>query len=294
MNIWLLIFLTFSHFQHKYISCISCHDIKNPQKMLQTNKKTCEKCHQSKNNNKKYVFKLKDTNGIKFNHELHYFLSCSNCHTINENNITKPEMKTCNNCHNPKTNSNKPNCATCHTYNKKFITHYKNKIYKPLSHNKFNYKIKHIVTNENYCLQCHQKSYCLKCHNSLSKFNSTEKFHPLDYITIHKYEKNLNSCSSCHKQEKDCKACHQKSGIDTSNLEKQNREYRIHPKNWNHGNAAYKNINSCVSCHTENDCLSCHKKDENPHKKVKNICKRAVREKRSCEKCHQKVREVCP
>jgi hypothetical protein len=203
-------------------------------------------------------------------------------------------MKTCTSCHDTKENTSKPSCETCHTYNKKFTTHYKNKTFVPLSHNKFNYKTKHIVTNENYCLQCHKKSYCLDCHKSSSKFNSSDKFHPIDYLSIHKYEKNLNSCSSCHKEQKDCKACHQKSGIDTTNLQNQNRKYRIHPENWNHGNAAYKNISSCVSCHTENDCMSCHKTGLNPHQKVKNICNRAVKEKRSCEKCHERVKNVCP
>jgi len=294
MNIWLLIILTFSHFNHQDINCLTCHNLQNPQKTLKTDKKECSKCHQNKNNNKQHLFILKDSNGVKFNHNSHSFLSCSNCHEITKSNITNPKMKTCNSCHESKENSNKPSCKQCHTYNNKFITHYRNKDFIPISHNKFNYKVKHIVQNENYCLQCHKKSYCKNCHNSSSKFNSANKFHPLDYISIHKYEKNLNSCASCHKQEKDCSACHQKSGIDTTNMLKQKRKYKIHPENWNHGDAAYKNITNCVSCHSEKDCISCHKNDESPHKRVKNICKRAVKEKRACEKCHQKVKEVCP
>ena len=130
MNIWLLVFLTFSHFNHKDISCITCHNIKEPQKVLQTDKKACKDCHQSKNNNEKYFFRLKDNNGVKFNHELHTFISCGNCHEITAGNITKPKMKSCTKCHDSKVNTPKPACETCHTYNKKFIVHYKNKTFK--------------------------------------------------------------------------------------------------------------------------------------------------------------------
>jgi len=292
MSLWVLIFLTFSHFNHESISCESCHNLKNPQKVLKTNNKTCNECHKS--NPKIHYFTLKDKNGIKFKHESHQFLSCNTCHIVKKETISNPNMKTCTSCHDSKENTSKPDCASCHTYNKIFVTHYKDKIYKPISHQKFNYKTKHIVKNENYCLQCHKKSYCLDCHSSSSKFNSSNKFHPIDYLAIHKYEKNLNSCKSCHQKENDCKSCHQKAGIDTTDLVKQNRKYRVHKENWDHGKAAYKNINNCVSCHTENDCKSCHQTEINPHKKVKNICKRSVKQKRSCEKCHERVKDVCP
>jgi len=294
MGIWVLIFLTFSHVNHEKITCDSCHNLQSPQKVLNTNKKECASCHLK--NPKTYNFSLKDTNGIKFKHENHKFLSCDSCHKLEKDRFKKTKMKTCNSCHDSKKNKNKPNCVKCHTYNTKFITRYKEKTFIPVSHSNFNFKTKHLVNNENYCLQCHEKSYCLDCHKSSSKFNTASKFkvHSIDYISIHKFEKNLSTCKSCHKQEKDCKACHQKSGIDTSNLKKQNRKYKIHKDNWNHGKAAYKNISNCVSCHTQNDCITCHKKDINPHKKVKNICNRSKKEKRSCEKCHTKVEVVCP
>ena len=292
MNILILIFLTFSHFNHEKIACETCHNMENPQKILKTDKKLCVECH--KDNPKKHYFTLKDSNGIKFTHAPHQFLSCSNCHTIIKDKIIKPKMENCSSCHDSQKDSSKPNCVQCHTYNKRFVTHYKKKTFTPLNHNNINYKVKHIVSNENYCMQCHKKSYCKDCHDSSSKFNSAEKFHTIDYLSIHKYEKNLNTCKSCHKNNKDCKACHQKSGIDTTDLTKQNRNYTIHAKNWNHGKAAYKNINSCVSCHSQNDCISCHKKDENPHKRNKKICKNAVKQKRSCERCHEKVKDICP
>ncbi len=280
---WIIVFFLFNHSVHKDLSCNSCHNSQLNNKIISSDKKGCEKCHTKRETK----FKLKIESNIIFDHEKHQFLDCKSCHLQNEK-ISNPKMESCISCH----EKDKDNCSKCHKYqNNRFDFKIENKKIKPKSHYRVNFNNFHIVKDEKECLSCHKKKDCLDCHTTNKQ--KIKNFHDNNYISIHKYENNFTSCVSCHKDEKDCKACHQKANIDTTKT-RSIKNYTIHPKNWQHGDEANRDIVKCISCHTEKDCLKCHKEEQNPHTRVVNICEQKNQLKKSCEKCHKRIEEQCP
>jgi len=283
----IIFFLLFNHSVHQNFNCVTCHNNETNKELIsnKNTNKNCKNCHKEK----RTKFKLRLDNTINFNHKTHIFIDCKNCHIKKDNyKIINPSMDSCMSCHTEK----KQNCKYCHKYkNNKLKLKLKNKFFKPKSHYNANFSTFHIVNDEKSCLSCHKKQYCINCHTAKKKITS---FHNEDYLTIHKYELNFGSCQSCHKNNNDCKACHQKTGIDTTK-KREIKNYKIHPKNWIHGESARKDITKCISCHTEKDCLKCHKNDENPHKQINNICEQKNKVKNSCLKCHKEnyIKENC-
>jgi len=280
----IIFFILFNHSVHKDFSCTTCHNMEKKEQKLSSDKKECGKCHKKKVIN----FKLNLDKKIKFNHKQHQFLDCKSCHkTLNR--ITNPKMDSCIRCHKKE---KKNSCESCHKYEQNlFKTDYDKKI-KPKSHYRVNFKKIHIVSDQKSCLNCHQKRECIDCH--LTNRRKIDNFHPEDYLTIHKFETDYNSCESCHKKNRDCKACHQKTGIDAQK-KRDVKNYKVHPDGWMHGVEAQKDITKCISCHKENDCLECHKEKNNPHKQNLNICNQKKRLEKSCLRCHKKsyINEKC-
>ncbi len=281
---FITIFLSFLHETHENVGCISCHNFENPKPTIKTTDKSCSQCHQ---NEITLTLPNKINYSTKFKHSNHSFLECSSCHK-KERELKADGMKKCVSCH------KKEECSSCHYYQSGYFKKEVNgKKFTPESHKKSSFQTKHTTTNEKECLQCHQKTECISCHTARRRDSS---FHPSDYLSFHKYEKEFNSCNSCHKNGESCSSCHQKSGLDSEEKYGSTfkRDFNIHPTSFkdNHKREARKNIQKCMSCHKESDCLSCHKA-LNPHKKGGDPCRNVDATKKSCIKCHQDGSKRC-
>lgn len=118
------------------------------------------------------------------------------------------------------------------------------------------------------CGACHEQAECQDCHQGVIK---PLDFHQGNYLLVHATEakRGRPDCGACHRLQTFCVACHERSGIGTrgeSEYDSGNPGQRFHPAGWAspgpgpnmHAGAARRGINSCVSCHREEDCLQCH------------------------------------
>lgn len=222
---------------------------------------------------------------LKFDHRVHLQkeIPCSRCH----GDMTRvqlatraqlPKMETCLECHAAgKTASGA--CSTCH------ITRAGGLLAQvlpggarlvPEIGNPFGvghgpgYERQHeldAVNKRAVCAECHAESDCLVCHAGTMKVLS---IHPNDWITLHPVPAKLESlrCVSCHHEQSFCVDCHQRAGLSLggpSALQPTSR-VQFHPEGWadtlpgpnHHGYWASRNIETCVSCHREEDCIGCH------------------------------------
>jgi hypothetical protein len=118
------------------------------------------------------------------------------------------------------------------------------------------------------CTACHNRSECLDCHQGVVK---PMDFHRGNYLLAHAVEakRGRPDCTACHRYETFCVGCHEREGLGTraaSPFDASDPLKRFHPIGWSsqgpgpnlHAQAARRNINSCASCHREEDCLQCH------------------------------------
>jgi hypothetical protein len=94
--------------------------------------------------------------------------------------------------------------------------------------------------------------------------------HPSDYLNMHAIEARMQTqkCQSCHREQSFCLDCHMRVGVAESSPTNSKDSARFHPPKsiWSdppmkpgaHGFEAERNLNACVSCHTERDCVNCH------------------------------------
>jgi hypothetical protein len=118
-----------------------------------------------------------------------------------------------------------------------------------------------------FCSNCHTEDYCADCHDGRVRPRS---IHPNDYLNMHPVEARMGTekCTSCHQQQSFCLDCHLRVGVAESSPANAKDSGRFHPpksvwsdpprKPGSHGFEAERNLNACVSCHTERDCVSCH------------------------------------
>jgi hypothetical protein len=118
-----------------------------------------------------------------------------------------------------------------------------------------------------FCSNCHSENFCTDCHDGRVRPRS---IHPNDYISMHPIEARqaTQRCTSCHREQSFCLGCHQRVGITMSGPVDARESGRFHPsksiwsdaprKPGHHSFEAERNLNACVSCHTERDCVVCH------------------------------------
>jgi hypothetical protein len=94
--------------------------------------------------------------------------------------------------------------------------------------------------------------------------------HPSDYISMHPVEARMamQRCTSCHEEQSFCLTCHMRVGVSMDSPTGARDSARFHPPKaiWSdaprmpghHSFEAERNLNACVSCHTERDCVTCH------------------------------------
>jgi hypothetical protein len=307
-------------------TCESCHDIEAAAKGEETDPPSaCAVCHPGFDASamKRPPVVVMPANNLVFDHKLHLDrgVACSTCH----GDLAKvqlatraqlPKMQTCLGCHR-QGGSASGECSTCH------FTSASGKLAQilpggarlvPEFGNPFGvahgprYEREHgpdAMAQRTVCSKCHGESDCLACHDGTFK---NLLFHPNDWITLHPVPAKLSSleCTSCHRSQSFCIDCHERAGIGGSPTEgpQASRSIRFHPAGWEigdgpsgHGPWASRNINTCISCHREEDCLKCHATanrstlgGNNPHPpgfraQATAICRSNPR---VCVRCHEK------
>jgi len=112
--------------------------------------------------------------------------------------------------------------------------------------------------NTQSCASCHVRSDCLDCHRTAAA--SGPRYHADGFLARHPaaaYARET-SCGDCHNERSFCASCHQQSGIVAARgLRTGYHDARPFFVS-GHGGAARQSLESCVSCHTQDDCLKCH------------------------------------
>ncbi len=112
------------------------------------------------------------------------------------------------------------------------------------------------AANESSCATCHTQETCANCHDG----PTAPVFHPDDFQIRHAADAYgmAMECANCHSVQVFCRSCHVDSGLQG--------EGRLGPgfhdaePLWllRHGQAARQSLESCASCHAQNDCVQCH------------------------------------
>lgn len=143
-------------------------------------------------------------------------------------------------------------------------------------------------TSGTSCTVCHARTDCAACHDAPAR----ARFHPFDFAQRHAsaaYARRLE-CANCHDTDSFCAECHQSTGRTAS----QNRGALYHDAQsvWllRHGQAARQGLESCTSCHRQQDCLRCHSDlgafRVNPHGRDFDARRAAARNLSVCRLCH--------
>ena len=123
------------------------------------------------------------------------------------------------------------------------------------------------AADSQFCANCHTEDYCTECHDGRVR---PRDIHPADYISLHPIEARMatSRCTSCHQEQSFCLTCHMRVGVTMSGPEGGRDSGRFHPakaiwsdaprKAGHHAFEAERNLNACVSCHTERDSVTCH------------------------------------
>jgi hypothetical protein len=118
-----------------------------------------------------------------------------------------------------------------------------------------------------FCANCHKEDFCTDCHDGRVR---PRNIHPNDYLNMHAIEARMatQNCNSCHRDQSFCLDCHMRVGVAESSPPGIKDSGRFHPaksiwsdpprKPGHHAFEAERNLNACVSCHTERDCVACH------------------------------------
>jgi hypothetical protein len=146
------------------------------------------------------------------------------------------------------------------------------------------------------CGACHDRSECVACHQGVTK---PLEFHRGNYLLAHAVEakRGTPDCSACHRAQSFCVGCHERSGIGNRAPGEFTGTGAFHPPSWIdlHARDAKRNIQTCASCHREEDCMQCHSNEPtsmraSPHPKGwrgSAKCKSLdSKNRRMCLKCH--------
>jgi hypothetical protein len=119
-----------------------------------------------------------------------------------------------------------------------------------------------------FCGSCHTEKYCADCHDGKVR---PRNIHPNDFLSMHPQAARQDSprCVSCHQEQTFCADCHRRTGVardSASGNRLSGRRFHLPPEVWttaprgpqHHAWEAERNLNACVSCHTERDCTTCH------------------------------------
>lgn len=121
------------------------------------------------------------------------------------------------------------------------------------------------ATSTASCEACHaREQQCQTCHigseTAARPGNDGARYHPLNFLEQHSASAwNRDSeCASCHNTEAFCRSCHLELGRGSTG--RVTTGYHNEDPNFvlGHGRAARQGLESCASCHAQQDCLACH------------------------------------
>lgn len=259
---------------------------------------------------------------LHFSHKAHADrnIGCAQCHDgVEKSGLATrshlPRMQDCLRCHQmpePAAGGAKSDCATCHltqTDGTLKTTFPSGELKPPQwmggARHTADFILRHrfvAAENSQLCTSCHQEDFCAACHDGRVRPRS---FHPNDWLSMHAIAAFQDSprCTSCHNEQTFCMTCHQRAGVTMSGPN-QAQGRRFHPPGWadfrnrgpgHHAWEAQRNLNACVSCHTERDCAMCHASPGrrglgvNPHGAgfVSRCASALRRNPRPCLVCHE-------
>ncbi len=114
------------------------------------------------------------------------------------------------------------------------------------------------------CAECHTERECAACHDARVR---PRRVHPGDFLSTHPSmaRRDETRCTSCHAVTTFCAECHARLGLSTFSAPATRGGTRYHPPAavWIrgpdlHAVEARRSLQSCVSCHAEDDCVACH------------------------------------
>jgi hypothetical protein len=139
------------------------------------------------------------------------------------------------------------------------------------------------------CAACHARSECLDCHRPAA--GTSGGYHRAGFLTSHPaaaYNRQ-SDCAECHNTQQFCSDCHRQSGLTA----KRPLQAGYHDGNpsflLQHGPTARRELEKCVTCHTERDCLACHSSQTrrfNPHGPGFDADRLRRRNPQTCSACH--------
>jgi hypothetical protein len=248
----------------------------------------CSFCHVGYSPGKPVERVVMPAPNLRFDHSVHIKrgMDCRQCHGRVENVKLAtadqlPRMRECLSCHqHPQAKKGEASgaCPTCHLSQKGGMmkTEFASGQLLPPAwlHDSEHgpdwiERHKRVAGDESrFCANCHSERFCTSCHDGQVR---PRRVHPNDWISQHAVAGRQGdpTCTSCHRQQSFCLDCHQRSGVSLSGpLTAAAQRGRFHPPTaiWtgagrgqgHHAWEAERNINACVSCHTERDCASCH------------------------------------
>ncbi len=139
------------------------------------------------------------------------------------------------------------------------------------------------------CAACHARVECLDCHRPAA--GNSGSYHRAGFLTSHPAAafNRQSDCAECHNTQQFCTTCHTQSGLTS----RRTLQGGYHDANGafllQHGPSARRNLESCVTCHTERDCLTCHSAQTrrfNPHGPGFDAERLRKRNPQTCSACH--------
>ena len=226
---------------------------------------------------------------LLFDHKAHADrnIGCAQCHgAVDQLELATrdqlPKMRGCFGCHQAPDSASagdaKSACDTCHLRGDRgtlIKTMFASGTLTPPAwlHNSehgpdFIERHKRVAADDSqFCANCHKEDFCTDCHDGKVR---PRQVHPNDYLNMHSIEARMDTqrCQSCHREQSFCLDCHMRVGISESSPPNAKESGRFHPPKsiWSdpprrpghHAAEAQRNLNACVSCHTERDCVVCH------------------------------------
>lgn len=286
----------FEHERHAplFDSCEQCHPGASAEEQaVLPQPALCAGCHNDQIRPRVAWTPVQRVSTMRFTHDAHPRIECQNCHNAPgaaamEVQPASPDQ--CFACHDEGGSSHDGAattvCATCHTPRADAA--------RPTSHGPDWNDLhgREASAAPDSCAACHIRQDCLDCHRPDPA--GWSGYHPPTFLTEHPVAAyaRQTSCADCHNVAQFCSSCHQQAGLGAP----QNRELRrgFHDANAaffaGHGPAARQSLESCVSCHTEQDCLSCHAalggRRINPHGPGFDADKLRERNAQVCTVCH--------
>jgi hypothetical protein len=279
----------FSHQQHAalFTSCSMCHSgVGTVDGAYYPDPSFCASCHngqmQPRVDWEPPVYE--PSANLEFNHAEHPPADCASCHQREGDPwmaVQTAVVEQCLACHGIETEhqaAGQTPCANCHVQMPKPATH------------RGDFGEMHAVeaaSNPETCGGCHVRTDCLECHRP-GAATPAPGYHPADFLQQHPVQaySRLADCSSCHNVGQFCQTCHQSAGL-VSGDGRIGAGYHDANRNFasGHGQAARQSLESCVSCHTEQDCVRCHF-NLNPHGPNFDAERIAERNPTACSVCH--------